>query len=151
MSICTFIASDGPLQEVVPPRDYPLDIDLDAGTVYDGGADDNFYLHTFFDVQKYTNKKHGVILEWNYMDGRAGKIRDYIGAALQYGQSVELWHVWLMDDYEYEESPVIHKCTVPFSELTVDDLNEMERVEVWNTPDRYHPDRPSFYCLIIEP
>lgn len=44
MSQCIFIAADTPLPEVTPPQDYPLHIDLDAGTIFDGGADDNYFL-----------------------------------------------------------------------------------------------------------
>ena len=47
MSVCTFIASDFPLTEVAPVQDYPLEINLDNGTIYDGGADDNYFLHFF--------------------------------------------------------------------------------------------------------
>lgn len=40
MSYCLFIASDSPLPEYRPPVDYPLHIDVNKGTVYDGDADD---------------------------------------------------------------------------------------------------------------
>jgi len=46
LSICTFIASDSPLCEAAPQKEYPLAICVDEGRVYDGGADDNAYLHT---------------------------------------------------------------------------------------------------------
>ena len=42
MSNCVFIAADSPLPEVTPSQDYPLHIDLDTGTIFDGGADDNY-------------------------------------------------------------------------------------------------------------
>lgn len=131
-------------------KEYPLAINLDEGTIYDGGADDNFHLYTFQDVQRYTDKKYGVYLEWNYTDGRAKKILEYIENALEYESTVEIWHVWLMDYYEYDESPVIQKCTVPFSDVTVDDIKEIDHAEIWNTPDKGRPHRPSFYCLVIE-
>ena len=150
MSLCTFIASDRPLREVAPQKEYPLVVNVDEGTVYDGGADDNFCLHTFNDVQAYTNKKYGVWLEWNYTDGRAKKILEYIKNALEHEATIEIWHVWLMDYYEYDESPVIWKCTVPFFDLTIDDIKEIDNAEVWNKPDKRNPNRPSFYCLIIE-
>ena len=150
MSFCTFLASDYPLPEAVPRKQYPLVINIDEGTVYDGGADDNFFLRTFKDVQKYTNKKYGVCLEWNYTEGRAKKILDYIKNALEHEASIEIWHVWLMDYYEYEESPVIQKCTVSFSDVTIDDIKEIDNAEIWNTPDKRNPDRPAFYCLIIK-
>ena len=60
MSVCTLIASDRPLQEAAPQKEYPLIINIDESTVYDGGADDNFYLRDFKDVQNYTDKKYGV-------------------------------------------------------------------------------------------
>ena len=47
MSVCTFIASNCPLKEVTPEKEYPLEINLDNGTINDGGADDNFFLLQF--------------------------------------------------------------------------------------------------------
>lgn len=70
MSVCTFIASDSPLREVAPEKEYPLEINLDDGTIYDGGADDNYFLLPFNDLLDYTDKKYGVYLEWDYTDGR---------------------------------------------------------------------------------
>ena len=113
MSVCTFIASDFPLKEVSPVQDYPFEINLDKGTMYDGGTDDNYFLHFFQDVQNYTHKKNGVCLEWNYFtDGRAKQIIEYMKNVLQNTTSIELWHVWLMDYYEFEDRPVIHRQTV---------------------------------------
>ena len=84
MSVCTFIASDFPLKEVSPVQDYPFEINLDKGTMYDGGTDDNYFLHFFQDVQSYTDKKNGVCLEWNYFtEGRAKQIIEYMKNALQ--------------------------------------------------------------------
>jgi hypothetical protein len=40
MSVCTFIASDSPLREISPSKEYPLEINLDTGTINDGNADD---------------------------------------------------------------------------------------------------------------
>ena len=150
MSVCTFIASDRPLRKAAPQKEYPLIIHVDEGTVYDGDADDNFYLRDFRDISCYTDKKYGVCLNWQYTDGRAKKILEYIQDALEYEAAIEIWHVWLMDYYEYEESPVIQKCTVSFSDLTIDDIKEIDSAEIWNKPDKRNPDRPSFYCLVIE-
>lgn len=110
----------------------------------------NFYLHIFEDVQRYSDKKYGVWLEWHYTYGRAKKILEYIKSALEHESSIEIWHVWLADYYEYEESPLIQKCTVPFSDVTIDDIKEIDTAAIWNTPDRRNPIRPSFYCLVIE-
>mgnify|MGYP003510870038 CR=1 FL=1 len=78
MSACRFIASDVPLTEFAPPQDYPLHINLDDGTIFDGGADDNYFLNTFLDVKNYTDKNNGVCLEWDYTDGREKQIIEYI-------------------------------------------------------------------------
>ena len=149
MSVCTFIAADIPLQEVAPSKEYPIHIDIDKGTIDDGGADDNYYLFSFRDVQDYTDKKYGAYLEWNYTDGRAEQILDYIRTALKEVEQVELWKVWLMDYYEYEDSPVIHKRTISIGEMTIQDMKEIDHADIWNKPDKYLPSRPSFYRLII--
>ena len=149
MSVCTFLASDCPLPEVVPSKKYPVHIDIDNGIIDDGGADDNFFLLSFRDVQDYTSKKYGVYLEWNYTDGRAEQILNYMRKALEKTEQIELWHVWLMDYYEYEDSPVIKKRTVSISEMTIQDIKELDNAEIWNSPDKYIPSRPSFYCLRI--
>lgn len=149
MSVCTFLASDCPLSEVAPMQEHPLEINIDTGTIYDGGADDNFFLHSFRDVQDYTDKKYGVWLEWNYTDGRAEQILKYIKEALKRVESIELWHVWLMDYCEYEDSPVIHKRTISIEEMTIRDIYELDNAEIWNSPDKHIPSRPSFYCLKI--
>ena len=78
MSVCSFIASDFPLSEFAPSQNYPLEINIDTGTVYDGGADDNYFLLPFSDVGSYTDKSYGVSLEWHYTEGRAKQIIEYI-------------------------------------------------------------------------
>ena len=149
MSVCTFLASDHPLTTAAPPQDYPLHIDLDKGTFYDGGADDNFFLRNFTEVERYTDKKYGVCLEWHYTDGRAKQLIEYIKTALQKTDLVELWHVWLGDYYEYEDSPVIHRQTISVNALSPEDIRDIDNAELWNTPDKLYPNRPSFYCLAI--
>ena len=149
MSDCIFVASDAPLAEVAPLQEYPLEINLDSGTIYDGGADDNYFLNTFADIEDYTDKKYGVSLEWRYTEGRAKQILEYIQIALQNTDSVELWHVWLMDYYEYEDSPIIHRQTISIEELTTKHIHEIDNAEIWNIPDKMYPNRPSFYCLTI--
>lgn len=149
MSICTFIASDHPLPSWTPSRDYPLEIDLDLGTVYDGDADDNFLLYGFEDVQGCSDKEYAVRLEWHYTEGRAEQLLKYIKDALLYTDSVELWHVWLTNDYGYENSPVIHSRCIPAQELSVKDLKELDGAEIWNRPDKIYPNRPSFYRWTI--
>ena len=149
MSFCTFIASDSPLLPVKPPKEYPLFIDLDNNTVWDGDADDNYFLSPFAELSDYTDKKYGVSLEWRYTEGRAKKILAYIQKVLKNGGSVEIWRVWLTDWYDYEESPVLKKRFLSFKELTVNDIKEIDEADVWNHPDPHNPDRPTFYCLVI--
>ena len=149
MSVCTFIASDCPLKEVAPMKDYPLEINIDNGTIYDGGADDNYFLLPFSDVSDYTNKKYAGYLEWNYTDGRAEQILNYMRDALKEAESIELWRVWLMDYYEYEDTPVIHKWTISIKGMTIQDIKEIDNADIWNKPDRQLPSRPSFYRLVI--
>ena len=147
MSVCTFIAADCPLKEAAPEKEYPLHINIDEGTIEDGGADDNYFLYTFRDVSSYTDKKYGVCLEWHYTEGRAKQILAYIKAALEQTNVVELWHVWLMDYYEYDERPVIRKRKLTFAQLSVNDIKELNDAKIWNNADC---NRPSFYCLQVQ-
>ena len=149
MSACRIIAADVPLAEVEPSQNDPLEINIDKGTICDGGADDNYFLNTFANVQDYTKKKYGVSLEWQYTDGRAKQIIAYIKSALSKTDSVEFWLVWLMDCYEFEERPFIHKKTIPIDELDIEHIKEIDHAVIWNTPDKMYPNRPSFYCLTV--
>lgn len=150
MSACVFIASDKALTEFAPGREYPLEIDIDRGTINDGGADDNYRLISFDSVRDYTDRDHAVCLEWNYTAGRAKQIIEYIKTALQKSDSIELWNVWLMDYYEYYERPYIHRKTISIDELSVGHIREIDSAEIWNVPDKMYPQRPSFYCLTIK-
>ena len=78
MSVCTFIASDFPLTEFSPSREYPLEINIDNGTIYDGGADDNYFLFSFANVKDYTDKNYGVFLEWYYAYTKIGNRTYYL-------------------------------------------------------------------------
>ena len=149
MSICRFIASDTPLTEFAPSKKYPVKIDIDKGTIDDSGADDNYYLISFDNVKDYADKDYGVYLEWNYTDGRAKQIIDYIKNALYKSDSIEVWLVWLIDYYEYEDRPFVHKKTIAINELTVEHIKEIDSADIWNMPDKMYPERPSFYCLTI--
>lgn len=150
MSVCIFIASDLPLSEHEPLREYPVRIDVDAGTVDDTGADDNYCLLDFADAEAYTGRQHGVRLEWNYYtDGRARELSEYIRRALEKVDSVELWKVWLDGHFEYEQRPFVHRKTVSVSELTTEMIRELAEASIFNTPDGEYPERTSAYCLRI--
>ncbi|MBR4889126.1 MAG: hypothetical protein IKU17_08285 [Clostridia bacterium] len=150
MSVCTFIAANVPLPTVVPAREYPVEINVDTGEIFDGGADDNFYLQEFGDVSDYTDKKYGVWLDWNPTPGRAERILRYIQDVLQVAGEVELWHVWLLGYHEFEDRPVVKKRAAVIGELTAGDILELDDAEIWNHPDRQYPERPSFYLLTVK-
>lgn len=112
MSHCVFIAADTPLPEVTPSQDDPLHIDLDTGTIFDGGADDNDCLLPFDEVDLYSEKKYGVYLELpQFANGRAEQITAYIRTALMQAGSVEIWDVWLSGYWEFGDRPHICKRT----------------------------------------
>lgn len=125
MSVCTFLASNYILPEV------------------------EYFLYPFTDVQDYTDKPYGVYLGWDCTDEEANELVKYIKESLKKDKSIELWHVWLGDYYEYEDSPVIHKKVRSIKELTVQDIQELASAEIFNHPDKYIPSRLSFYCLKI--
>lgn len=145
VSNCVFIAADCPLPEVAPSQDYPLHINLDTGAIFDGGADDNYFLLPFDEVDLYCEKKYGVYLELpQFTDGRAGRIVDYIRTALMRTDSVEIWNVWLSDYWEFDDRPHICKRTVHIDKLTIDDIKELAQAENWDSKNK---NRPWFYCL----
>lgn len=148
MSVFTFIAANCPMDEVRPSKEYPLEINIDKGTIYDGDADDNFSLRKFREVSDYTDKKYGVFLEWAYYtEGRAKLILKYISDVLSRTDTVEVWHVWLpYDYYEYDERPIIKKKTLHIDEISPEDIREMDNAVIWEKPNSI---RPIFYCLEI--
>ena len=149
MSVWTFIASNYPLKTFEPSHEYPVYINIDTGVIDDGNADDNYFLIDFKEVDLYTNKQYGVYLEWNYTDGRANQIIDYIKNVLKYTDTVEFWHVWLIDSYDFEDSPVIFKTSISINDLTIENIKDINDAPIFNHPDPRYPDRPSFYCLTI--
>ena len=143
MSVCTFLASDVPLEGWRPSQDDPFSVNLD------GGEDDCFFSYPFSEVRTYTSKPFGVVLSWNGSERSARKIMEYIKMAIQKADSIELWHVWLTDYYEFEDRPFLHQKVLAFSQLSPAHLQALEDAEIWNTPDKQYPNRPSFYCLTI--
>ena len=147
MSVCIFLAANYPLPDVSPEKEYPLHINIDTGEIYDGDADDNFFLHAFQDVKYYTDKKHGVELEWAYCtEGRVERIRKYVEKILEHTESVEIWRVWLRDYYEYDERPIITKKKFSLKELGVKEMEVLEATKIWRDDN---PERPHFTCLEI--
>ena len=140
MSVCTFLAANYPMPEVVSKKKYPRYINVDEGTIFDGDADDNFFLYSYESVKDYTDKEYSVYLERTYYtEGRARLLLDYIKDILENTDSVEIWHVWLMDYFEYDERPIIKSKTISFSELTVDDIKKIDSADIWNNTDSNRP------------
>ncbi len=81
-----------------------------------------------------------------YTEGRAKQIIDYIKEALTQIDSIELWNVYLIGYWEFDDRPYIHKRTVHIDELTVSDIKEINEAENWNNKDK---NRPSFYGIEI--
>ena len=74
---------------------------------------------------------------------------EYIKTALQHTEAVELWHVWLMDSYDFEDRPFLHRQTISVQALTAERLRKLDHAEIWNTPDPQYQNRPSYDCLRI--
>jgi len=147
MSVCTFIAASCSLKEFTPSQEYPLEINIDKGTVYDGDADENFSLLTLQEYPECTSLKHVVALEWAYYThGRAERIIKYIREVLERTDTVELWHIWLGTLDEFEERPIIRTCTVGIDDLTVERIKEIDSADIWMKQGSV---RPIFRCMRI--
>lgn len=86
----------------------------------------------------YTEKKYQVDLEWEYSQGKAEKVIQYIKEQLEHTPELEIWHVWV----GHGDYPKIRKCTIPIDELTPDDLKELSDLEVCREPITH-------YCFVI--
>ena len=104
-------------------------------------------INIFPNVSAYTDKNMEYALNGSIQ--RERQIIDYIKTALQKTDSIELRHIWLMDYWEFEDRPFVHKKTILIAELTADYIKEIVDAKIWNTPDKMYPNRPSFYCLNI--
>ena len=60
----------------------------------------------------------------DYTNGRANQIIEYIKTALQKSDVIEFWHVWLMDYYEFEGRPFIHRKAISVYELTTEHIRD---------------------------
>lgn len=87
----------------------------------------------------YTDKKYRVCLEWDYTEGRAKKIIQYVREHLEHTSELEIWHIWMGDGV----CPKIRKCTILIDELTPDDLKELSDLEVYKEPIIH-------YCFVIK-
>ena len=144
MSVCLFLAAACPMREVHPTKEYPLEINVDTGTIYDGNADDNYHLYPFPDVDLYTAKTYGMQLEWAYYtEGRAWKLTEYIRELLKQTECVELWQVWLGAD-----DAKVKTISVTSAELKPENIQMADQHELWTRPSDPF-DTPTYYCLRI--
>ena len=131
MSCCTFLASNRPLPRVerqsgedvglFPMQIVPLPCEMMCAAEVEA---------------EMTEEAAEQLLE---------RIREALGSA----ETVELWRVWLMDYYEFEDRPYQHTFIRRFCDLTPEEVRAVADAEVWNKPDKDYPERPSFYRLII--
>ena len=143
MSGCVFLAADCPLPEIGPSKNYPVSFNSDTGKIFDGGADDNFSLISFGEC----DKKYAVSIELQqFTAGRATRIIDYIKTALAQTESVEIWNVWLLEYWDYDDRPYISKKTIHIGELTAENIEIIYNASNLGMKDRNHP---VFYCLKI--
>lgn len=131
MSVCTFLASNLPLPRI--ERHEAEDIGL-------------FPLRL---VPRPCEKPYAAEVEADMTEAAAEQLLEQLRAALLRSETVELWRVWLMDYWEFEERPYLHTSIRRFHDLTPEEVIAVADAEVWNKPDKDYPERPSFYRLII--
>jgi len=131
MSVCTFLASDHPL-----PR-------IERREQEDVG------LFPIAPVPLPCEMRYAAAVEGEETEQAAAQLLERIRAALRQAEAVELWRVWLMDYWEFEDRPYLHTSVCRFSDLTLGDILGVAAAEVWNKPDKANPERPSFYRLIV--
>lgn len=167
MSVCTFIAADVALSEVINPHYKTLSINeaLAFGmnlpeTVLSSGIDrnepdvilwsddeaggdcaDDFYLLKRDYMLHYCSKPFSVEIQWDcYNEERAKEIIRYIDNVLQKADSVEIWNVWLHD----YAPPEIVTTTVNIKDLQPIHIKQMTEYMPYR-----HDDAPIYHCLRI--
>lgn len=139
MSSVLLFASDAPLEESPYPPGFSVHYDIDHGTVDDGGANDGFAI---FPVEKVlelqSEKEYFAVLEWRCTQGRAEKVIEYLKTHLKITGEVEFWHVWQDMDFGHR----LRRVEIPLCDLTVEDVQELDRLEVWKEP-------VTDYCYVI--
>ncbi|MCD8007609.1 MAG: hypothetical protein LUF68_01485, partial [Clostridiales bacterium] len=101
MSVCTFLTANIPLPEVLPRSD----------------EDDSFFLFPFDEAGLYTDQTHALLLEWGCTEEQSSQLIQYLRDALCSAETVELWHVWLVDGWDYEARPVFRRAAVAIDDL----------------------------------
>lgn len=139
MSSVMLFAADRALKEVQYPPGFTVDFDVDNGIVDDGGMDDGFSIFSKEKVLELSSEKvYFAELQWNYTPGRAQKVIEYLEEQLDGTDEIEVWHVWQDMDFDHR----VRKVTIPVDELSVEDLRELDRLEVWREP-------VTDYCYVV--
>lgn len=129
MSVCTFLAANVFLPEVLPK----------------GDEDDSFFLFPFDEAGLYTNQKCALLLEWNCTEEQSRQLTQYLREALRSAETVELWHVWLVDGWDYEDRPVFRRAAATIDDLLPEHLRELDDKEVLDGMGR-----STAYCLSVK-
>jgi hypothetical protein len=133
--------------DVLLLSDKSIVIDTEAVTIDDGDFDDDFSIFPINKVGDFvlcmlTDKTFASELEWRITEGRAKHVIDYIRRHLAHTDEVELWYIWLSNDFSKEEAD-IRRREVSIDDLRVDDLRRLD--------DLAYPYAPQIqYCLTIK-
>ena len=143
MSTLMLLASDAPLQEFYPPPDFDFTIDLyiDEKRVEDSGREDGFAILPRERVLEIpSEKQYFAIFDWlyQYTPERAEKVIAYLKEHLKTADEIEFWHVWQDMDFDHR----VRKAEIPIGELTAEDIQELDQLQVWNEP-------VTDYCYVI--
>ena len=134
MSSTLFLASGRPLPEVSYPENAAVSLDLDRG-VFDGSF---AIFPTKKPLEVPSEKAYFMVLEWQYTSERAQNLIEYLEKNLETAGEIEIWHVWQDMDFGHK----VRKARIPIGGLTAEDLQELDRLEVWREP-------VTDYCYVI--
>ena len=141
MSVFMVLASDFPLEEVLPPSDleitwYPEKQEAEYRNAGRGFA--VFESDWFPEIQ--TEKVYSFHLD---IYGGEEALAAYLREQLKEAGEIELWHVWLDGDFDHR----VRQVEIGADELTAEDIRELERLEVW----REDPvtERKVDYCYLL--
>lgn len=106
--------------------------------------DDDFsLLEMGCDLEKYSDKKSGVYIEWSFpTNSKAQNIVKYIQKVLEKTDNAEIWCVWLSES----KTPVIKATTIKADELEAKHIMEFANADIWNNAD---DEVPTYYCLKV--
>lgn len=127
-------------QHAIHWSDRTVHIDLDRGTVEDGGYDDDFSIVPLHPSTEdiYTQKHYRAEIECLWTAGRGKAVLAYLRQRLETADEVELWHIWMGCD----EPPKILHYEASIDEFTPEDLIEIASLPVYMQAPVHH-------CVVI--